>query len=287
MFQTLKVTDVLNDAASYLKRNGISNSRLDARLLLQYVLKQSAEFLIREPDHSCTHDQLAIFEQLLLRRAHHEPVSKIIGTREFWGLPFIVTKDVLDPRPDSETLIEVVRQTLPDRYHEYQILDLGVGSGCLLLSLLYEYPNATGVGVDISVAALEVAQKNTSSLGLDQRVQFMCIEWGRGLSKYFDIIVSNPPYIPTGIITTLEPEVKEYDPIQALDGGEDGLNCYRQLAFEVLRLLKPDGRLFVEIGQGQEKEVETIFQASGLKHLSWHQDIQGIVRCGVFCLANS
>jgi release factor glutamine methyltransferase len=277
---------MLIEAAAYLKEQGISSHKLDARLLLQHVLNQPTEFLLREPDHQCTQDQIATYEQLLHRRAEREPVSKIIGVREFWGLPFKVTQDVLDPRPDSETLIEAVRNTLPDSNQVYYILDMGVGSGCLLLSLLKEYPQATGVGVDMSSAALAVAQHNANALGLTQRVQFMQTSWGQDLTGQFDIIVSNPPYIPHQIIETLEQEVKQFDPVSALDGGEDGLDCYRQLAPEIVRLLKPDGYVFIEIGQGQERDVESIFENSGLKILSWKKDLQGIARCGVFQLAN-
>lgn len=278
VFSSPRVSELLYEAAAYLKKHRVSSAQLDARLLLQHVLKKPKEYLVREPNHPCSREQIADYEQLLKRRAQHEPVSKIMGVKEFWGLPFMTTKDVLDPRPDSETLIEAVREEFPDTHQPYHILDLGVGSGCLLLSLLHDYPNATGIGVDISQAALDVARQNV----MDTRAQFVKSSWGQDITGYFDIIVANPPYIPSQVISTLELEVKHFDPMLALDGGQDGLGCYRILAPEVARLLTPNGRLFIEIGQDQEKDVESILGDYGLKALSWNKDLQGIIRCGIF-----
>lgn len=281
-FSSPRVADLWNEATTYLKGHHVPSASLDARLLLQHVLQKPREFLVREPDHLCTSQEVQEYEQLLNRRAQREPVAKIIGMKEFWGLSFRVTQDVLDPRPDSETLIEAVRETFADPHQTYRILDFGVGSGCLLLSLLHEYPNATGVGVDISEAALEVARQNAYDLGLEQRSQFVHGSWGQGITGPFDMIISNPPYIPSQTIPTLEKEVREFDPFLALDGGGDGLDCYRSLVPDIARLLKPNGHAFLEIGQGQEKDVEAIFASYGLTLVSWKKDLQGINRCGVF-----
>ena len=194
------------------------------------------------------------------RRLKHEPLFKIIGRRGFWKSEFMTSVDVLDPRPDSETIIESVLKIFPEKEREYRLLDIGIGSGCLLYSLLDEYINATGVGVDISQKALAVATQNRGKRKADlyQR-DFLKSDWAHDLGL-FDIIISNPPYIPTQDIETLAPEVRLYDPKLALDGGEDGLNAYRAIAKTTGSLLKKNGALFLEIGIHQKDAVTDIFQ---------------------------
>lgn len=219
-------------------------------------------------------------ENAIKRRLSHEPISKIIGKKGFWKSEFITSTDVLDPRPDSETLIEAVLKYCPQK--EYRILDIGTGSGCLLFSLLDEYPNATGVGVDKSDKALAVAIKNRQnrSARLVEK-DFFKIDWYQDLGT-FDIIISNPPYIPSNDILTLEPDVREYDPMLALDGGKDGLDAYRAISDKILTLLNDNGFLFLEIGIHQANVVIDIFTRQGLTHLDTIRDLSDIERILVF-----
>ncbi|MDD3668725.1 MAG: peptide chain release factor N(5)-glutamine methyltransferase [Alphaproteobacteria bacterium] len=251
------------DAITAALRGFSDTPSLDARLHAQSGAPVSAEEFVR-------------------RRKAGEPVSKILGRRGFWKGDFIVTPDVLDPRPDSETLIESVLKCFPDKSRPYRILDIGTGSGCLLASLLGEYPNAAGVGVDISEKALAVARKNAHGLpAAFMRKDFAAPDFARGLGA-FDIVVSNPPYIPTAEIAHLEPAVREYDPRAALDGGADGLEAYRHLARECPGLLNPDGVAFFEIGRGQGADVRAIFAACGLDFAGAENDLSGIERVLMF-----
>ena len=216
------------------------------------------------------------------RRLNHEPVSKIIGQKGFWKSEFITSPDVLDPRPDSETMIMAVLKHFPDKNNPHNILDIGVGSGCLLFSLLDEYPHATGVGVDVSQKALKIAEQNKKSRAakLIQK-DFYEDHWWDDLG-IFDIIISNPPYIPSGEIETLSPDVRLYDPRGALDGGRDGLDAYRALAKSIPNMLNKKGLVFLEIGQGQEDAVTQIFISAGFKGHDILSDFGGIARILVF-----
>ena len=217
-------------------------------------------------------------EEMIQRRLKHEPVSKIIGQRGFWKTDFMTSSDVLDPRPDTETMIEAVLQSFPDKQLPYRILDIGTGSGCILYSLLDEYPKAAGIGIDKSEAALAVAEKNRRERNATLlKRDFNQSDWIRDLGT-FDIIVSNPPYIPTAAIDSLAPDVRDYDPIMALDGGIDGLDAYRALAERVPALLKANGLIFWEIGQGQAPDVMTIAEERGLKCIRTVTDFGGIER---------
>lgn len=222
-------------------------------------------------------------DDFIHRRKQGEPVSKIVGQKGFWKRDFYVNADVLDPRPDSETLIEAVLKTFPDTTVDYHILDIGTGSGCLLLTLLDEYPNAQGTGIDISEKALAVAQKNNTTNRADflQKDMFSD-DFTAGLVQY-DIIISNPPYIPTKDIETLDNAVKLYDPLTALDGGVDGLNPYRRLSACLAAILKPNGRVFFEIGQGQENDVISIMAQNLWVLGDMYMDLGGIVRVLSFC----
>lgn len=234
---------------------------LDARLLMKYCPEQ--------------------IDDMLQRRLNYEPISKIIGSRGFWKSDFVVNKDVLDPRPDSEKVIEAVLRYYPDQSRPYRILDIGTGSGCLLFSLLDEYPMAKGVGIDCSDQALAVAERNRHSRSAELvKRDFMNPDWGKDLGQ-FDIVVSNPPYIPTKDIETLSPDVRNYDPIMALDGGVDGLNAYRALASDIGPLLKPGSYLFLEIGIGQADDVRSLF-LDVFRYIDTIRDFGGIKRVLVF-----
>jgi len=219
------------------------------------------------------------FEALVARRLNREPVSRIVGYREFWSMSFRLAPSVLDPRPDSETLVAAILDAVPDRNSPLRVLDLGTGSGCLVLALLSDLPAAQGVGVDIDPAALDVARDNARSLGLSERVKFVHGDWGAGLRPGFDVIVSNPPYIAAGDIAGLDPEVSRWDPRLALNGGDDGLDCIRALAPRIVELLAPSGMAVIEIGAGQEQSVGSVLADAGLTVRKNLRDIGGLVRC--------
>lgn len=227
------------------------------------------------PDADCIDD-------FIRRRQLGEPVSKIIGKRGFWKRDFEVSCDVLDPRPDSETIIEAVLKTFPDCSRPYRMLDIGTGSGCLLLTLLDEYPHATGVGVDKSLPALEVARRNNNTARAHfVEADFMNNDFLRD-SDLFDVIVSNPPYIRTDEIATLSDTVRLYDPLLALDGGTDGLAAYRQLSRILSRLLCPQGAVFFEIGQGQAADVCALMAENDFSCEQKFKDLSGITRVLMF-----
>jgi release factor glutamine methyltransferase len=225
----------INEAAKEIKAVA-KNPMREARLLLAHALNTTYEEVYVSQEHLISEEEENSFKALIERRLQKEPLSKIKEHREFWSLPFRVTRDTLDPRPDSETLIEAVVACVPDKTHPLRILDLGTGTGCLLLSLLHEYPHSTGVGVDLSERAILIAQENASRLNLEERSAFMVGSWGEAIVGTFDVIISNPPYI--GSSEPLPPEVALYDPQLALDGGEDGLSCYRALSEQIPRLAK-------------------------------------------------
>ncbi len=221
------------------------------------------------------------FDRAIRRRARREPFSHIVGRRLFWTLELEVTPAVLDPRPESETLVEAVLSSLPAdrRRGALRVLDLGTGSGCLLLSLLSEMPAAEGVGVDRSQAALLVARRNAARCGVDGRCRWLAGDWTSALSARFDVVASNPPYVTSAEIATLEPEVREFEPRLALDGGRDGLDAYRRLVPQLARCLEPDGLACLEFGAGQAQPVERILRACGFDDLRFVSDLERRPRC--------
>ena len=254
-------------AAQAFRRASIETPELDARLLLCHAAGLSHEALIAEGNAPIGDDAAERFRSYVARRLDGEPVSRIRGTRAFYGRDFVIDAHTLDPRPDTETLIDAALDLLAregKRHLPFQLLDLGTGSGCLLLSLLAELPQAYGVGTDISAGALRVAGKNARRLGLASRARFLAADWFDGLGARFDLIVSNPPYIPSGEIDGLAREVVCHDPRPALDGGADGLDAYRKIAASAAAFLKPGGHLVVEIGADQAEAVLGLFAAAGL-----------------------
>lgn len=230
----------------------------------------------------CDSDSDISVNEFVSRRQSGEPASKILGKRGFWKDEFHTSVDVLDPRSDSETLIETVLKYLPDTDAPLRILDIGTGSGCLLFSLLGEYKNATGMGVDKSQKALAVAHENKNNRQAElHQVDFMQPDWIQNFGQ-FDIIISNPPYIKSDDIESLDVSVKKYDPLLALDGGADGLNAYRALATSLASLCHPDSKIFFEIGQGQSVDVCNLMHQNGFEFLSEHKDLGDIVRVLVF-----
>lgn len=269
----------LSAIASRLQQAGIERARAEARLLAAKALGLSLETIVGDDARVLSADEAQRLETLAARRVRREPMAQILGQREFFGRNFRVTADVLTPRPDSETLIEAVLAQVPDRNAELQLLELGVGSGCLLLTLLAELPNAWGLGIDISPAALAVARGNALQLDLVGRCQLIEGDWSQGVSGRHDIIISNPPYIPSVEIGGLEPEVSRYEPILALDGGADGLEFYRGMVSDIDRLLAPGGLVAVEVGAGQAGEVAALLKSAGLGQVECRQDLAGIERC--------
>ena len=253
---------------------------LEARLLAQHAWGMPHEQLLRDV-HTTIDDAAA--QQLSLvvdRRMQHEPLSQITGSKDFWRDQFTVTADVLTPRADSETLIEALLRQMPERDAPYRVLDLGTGSGCLLLSVLREYPNATGLGIDTSPAALAVAEGNAQRLGLAQRAAFRRGDWCSTLdsTERFAIVVTNPPYIARADIAGLAEDVKGYEPHLALDGGDDGLDCYRTILSTIRRQLEPGACVLAEVGAGQAEAVTALGIAQGLHHTETSHDLAGIAR---------
>lgn len=270
---------LLGSAALRLSAAGVDSPRLDARILLAHALQVRPDALVGNVE--ITADALARFESFLARRILREPVAYITGTREFWSLEFEVGPGVLIPRPETETLIEQVLEFFPDRSAPLDVVDLGVGSACLLAACLSEYPNACGTGIDASEIALSWACRNVERLGLSGRCKLELESWSAISALRSDVILSNPPYIGSEDIPSLAPDVRLFEPVSALDGGEDGLDAYRALAPVMGRLLKPEGLAFLEIGTGQKRAVPVILEANGLRITGVAKDLSGIPRCVV------
>lgn len=260
-------------AQAVLKTGRIDSPSIDARLLLEAATGATRMDILSDPYRVVTADQQARLDAYVERRLRREPVSRILGRKGFWKIMLNVTPDVLSPRPDTETLIDVA--VLAHAKNEaFTVADLGTGSGAILLAILAERPAATGVGTDISFEAIAVARDNAAELELDNRATFLRTEWATGFADdSFDLVVSNPPYIPSGDIAGLDPEVRDHDPHLALDGGPDGLEAYRQLAPEIARVLKPGGVFAVEIGWDQGPQVKALFEAQGFRDVKIIKDL--------------
>jgi release factor glutamine methyltransferase len=271
-------------AAERLGAAGIAEPRREARLILALALDVDPSSLIAWPERAINASAAARFDALLARRAAREPFSRLKGWREFWSLDFALSPETLDPRPDSETLIEAALALLPDRAAALRILDFGTGTGCLLLALLCELPQAEGLGVDCQPGAVEIARENAERLGLDGRARFLLGDWDREIDEKVDVIVANPPYIASQDINALAPEVAAFEPRAALDGGADGLAAYRVLGPAVARLLRPGGFACFELGFGQTEAVTAILAGSGLTIKAIRRDLGGTERCLVATL---
>jgi release factor glutamine methyltransferase len=266
-------------AAARLAASSIAEPRREARLILSLALGVDPGELLAWPERALDEAARVQFEALIRRRAGHEPFSRLRGRREFWSLDFELSSDTLDPRPDSETLIEAALEAIADRGAPLRVLDFGTGTGCLLLALLSELPQATGLGIDRLPGAVATARRNAARLGLDGRAQFREGDWDREILGPVDVILANPPYISSGEVSRLAPEVASFEPRLALDGGVDGLDAYRILAPALARLLAPGGFACVEIGFGQSASVVALFSESGLKIRSLRPDLSGTPRC--------
>lgn len=270
----MKISDAVRKVCT---KGVVSPSR--ARILLGHIIKFSQEYVLQNPDHILTAQEIASFLSLCHRLENGEPLSRILGCREFWSLNFELSEHTLDPRSDSETLIEAVLKFLPDQKMSLRILDLGTGTGCLLIALLTEYKNSQGIGVDISTGALKTAQKNAAHHGVQDRVHFFKSNWFEQVEGNFDVIVSNPPYIKAGDYKTLDQNVKDFDPKIALVGGGDGLACYRQIIKTTPQHLKGNGILVLEIGYDQRAPVTRLLEDCDFKGIQMLKDLEDRARC--------
>ncbi len=273
------IEEALRDATHLLRQAGVDGPRQDARLLLATLFDGNREIIIREPEMPLDDDQLNRYREMVDRRVRREPVSHILGVREFWSRDFVVNPHVLDPRPDSETLIEAVLDQTKNNAGFKRMLDLGTGSGCLLLTLLAELPGATGVGVDQSEDALAVAKENAQRLSLEPRAEFVKSDWFSAVQGQYDLILSNPPYIETEEVRVLQPEVTQYEPLAALDGGPDGLACYRHIISKLSLYLRVGGYTIFEVGQGQADTVASYLEDMNFIQVEIHEDLASIGRC--------
>ncbi|EHR00033.1 peptide chain release factor N(5)-glutamine methyltransferase [Bradyrhizobium sp. WSM471] len=265
-FTALSVESARRALAAQLRSAQLEEAELDARILLGAALGLDLTGLIAQAARLLTETETSRLAQYAGRRIAGEPVARILGTREFWGLPFRLSEATLVPRPDTETVVELALEIFRERQasHQIRIADIGTGSGAILLALLHEIPGAFGVGTDLSLTALKTARDNAAALGLADRACFVACSYATALRGPFDLVVSNPPYIPSAEIPKLSIEVREHDPHLALDGGNDGYDAYRALIPQATERLAPGGALIVEAGQGQARNIETLMIAAAL-----------------------
>jgi release factor glutamine methyltransferase len=256
------VSDPVRDVAARLSAAGIDSARTEARILIAEAEGNPAKL-----------------EAFVARRVRYEPIAYITGHKEFWSLDIEAGPGVLIPRPDTETLVEQALKAFPDKAAPLRVLDLGTGSGAILIAFLSERPNARGLGIEQSPDAMIWARRNVAHHDMQDRIALQGDDWLMLGDGEFDVIFSNPPYIESGVIPTLDPDVRDYEPRAALDGGADGLDAYRGIAPVIARRLSAQGRAFVEIGQGQEQKVPKIFAAAGLETLGVAPDLAGVPRC--------
>lgn len=274
--------DLYSGVKTQLQQTGSQSPALDARLLISFALNMTHEAFVLNNEQKLSDEEIDTIHHLIEQRVAGKPVAKIIGKKEFYGRDFKTTMDTLDPRPDSETLIETVLKK--SDYDKPIVLDLGTGTGCLVLTLLAEMPTARAIAVDQSLAALNVAKENAWTIGVEDRVVFIQSDWFDQVLGQFDIIISNPPYIPQGDIDGLAKDVREYDPMSALVGGVDGLDPYRVIIPQSKTFLKPGGLIVFEVGQGQSDDVATLLENAGFGDVGIVSDLAGIGRVvhGIF-----
>lgn len=270
---------LLREIAAAFAAAGLETPEREARALLKGGLGLADIDLVARADLPVAEEDAARLRALAVRRAEGEPLARLVGQREFWSLDFSLAPETLVPRPETETLVEAALALFPDRAAPLRILDLGTGTGAILAALLSEYPNAFGLGVDLSEGAARQARDNLARLGLAGRSAVIVGRWAEAIHSRFDLVASNPPYIPVRDIAALDKEVREHDPRLALDGGADGLDAYRALAAALPGLLVPGGRAVLELGIGQEEDVATLLAAAGLSADGpARRDLSGIAR---------
>ena len=276
------------DIAARLRTAGIDTAMLDGRLIIQHVTGLSDVELIAQPQTLVCDRHIAQIDEMIDRRRAGEPVSRLTGCKEFFGRGFKVTPATLDPRPDTEVLAESALRLLRELPGDgpARVLDIGTGTGAIVITLLAEMPSSTGVATDMSADALEVCRSNAVALGVDDRLETLCTNWADGVTGTFDLVVSNPPYIASHEIAGLAADVRDYDPGLALDGGADGLDAYRAIFADAAGWLRPEGHLLVEFGKGQHGEVVHIAARQGLTLIDdgtgLVRDLAGVIRCAIF-----
>ena len=277
------IHEVLTEAQDLFKKANIENYKLDAQILLFHVLNIDKIDLIKNPNKLIKQEQIIKFQELVQLHVKHKPVSKLIGNREFYSLNYYVNEDVLDPRPDSEILIDTTLKYFQDKTRPISILDIGTGSGCLAITLLTLFPNANTVAVDISSFALNVAIRNAKKHQILHRINFIESDLFKNIKDIkFDLIISNPPYIESSNINSLDTAVRDYDPTIALDGGDNGLDFYYDIATQAQDYLTPNGKIILEIGNTQKKSVTTIFEKNNFILLESIKDYGQQDRCLIF-----
>lgn len=265
-------------AQQRLKAASIDSPAIDARLLLEAATGATRADILTDPYRELTPEQEALLDEYIEKRIKRMPVARILGRKGFWKLLLNLSEHTLIPRPETEVIVDMILKRSMES-DSFQMADLGTGSGAILLSVLSERPAARGIGTDISEEALAVARDNAANLGLASRTAFLRTSWGSGLHDgSFDVIASNPPYIRSDVIPTLEPEVRNHDPILALDGGVTGLEAYEALGPEIFRLLKPGGMAYLEIGFDQSQDVERLMKSSGFEDVVTYLDLSNLPR---------
>jgi release factor glutamine methyltransferase len=276
----LTIADGRRALAKKFRAARIDSPELDARVLVGYVTGLDHSGLAAAARVILDAAQIRLLEELATRRLNGEPVARLVGVKEFWGLPLTIGSATFVPRPETETVVEAALAVIDAagaRRRNLRIVDLGTGSGAILLALLSELPCAFGIGTDICPRAIAIARENAARLGLSSRAAMVVTDFGSGLGGRFDLVVANPPYVATGDIAALAPEVR-HDPLHALDGGADGLAAYRAIAADASRLLDRQGHIVLELGAGQEEAVTKLLQAAGLTVAPVWRDLSGIAR---------
>lgn len=273
----MDISTAIASAADSLAKAGVTEPRKEAASLIAFVLQSDAAFVIAHSDDQLAANQKMIFDACVRRRANREPLQYITGRQEFWGLDFEVTPGVLIPRPETEILVEASIEVL-SALENPRFCEAGVGSGCISISILHSVEKAAAVGTDLSKAALAVAARNATKHGVEQRLELIQTDLFTGLDSTFDLIVTNPPYIPEGDIDELQPEVRDFEPREALSGGSDGLDVLRRVVNDAHYLLSAGGVLLMEIGCGQSGEVEAMFDKAWWASFEFLADLQNIPR---------
>tara|TARA_B110000495_G_scaffold85420_1_gene73550 strand:+ start:203 stop:1051 length:849 start_codon:yes stop_codon:yes gene_type:complete len=277
----LLLSELQKKITKILAEGGIETNSLDARIILREIFNFDEKELILNSDLILSESKISKVQKIITRRLNFEPVSKIFGKRDFYNSTFSISDDVLDPRPETENIVEIANNFILEKGYE-SFIDLGTGSGCIILSILKENKNLTAVGVDISIDAINIAKKNSKDMNLEKRSSFLVSNWLSSIYNSYDLIISNPPYIPSDEIITLSKTVKNFDPLISLDGGQDGLKCYKEIAQDINRVINKNGRVILEIGYNQAHDVIKIFESKEFKLLKIYNDINGLNRILTF-----
>jgi len=277
----LLLSELQKKITKILAEGGIETNSLDARIILKEIFNFDEKELILNSDLILSESKISKVQKIITRRLNLEPVSKIFGKRDFYNSTFSISDDVLDPRPETENIVEIANNFILEKGYE-SFIDLGTGSGCIILSILKENKNLTAVGVDISIDAINIAKKNSKDMNLEKRSSFLVSNWLSSIYNSYDLIISNPPYIPSDEIITLSKTVKNFDPLISLDGGQDGLKCYKEIAQDINRVINKNGRVILEIGYNQAHDVIKIFESKEFKLLKIYNDINGLNRILTF-----